>query len=311
METVSDEAKRARYASEDVTKIDELLGLSASDFTKLQLQKANELDDPDRIVNREIKLKQLTLETYGSLYDVDTYAGYRDKQEWASRRIRLFAFSKSRKEKLANAMLRHQSTPIHCALTDPAKVTATATMMPTTMTTTTTTTAKDWKTYDRKATILFKCVLGFLGDTKHPYPEQLAAEALALAFAEPSLRVEVYAQILKQLTENPVAASVDQGWSLLAAAFASFPPPPAFENHVARFVKQHASDDKLRDALTAALYVGVYGERRTHPLTSDDIPKVIAHTLNSDISARYLDADTVDATNASLSPPPPPKTTTV
>ncbi|KAJ8606329.1 hypothetical protein CTAYLR_010372 [Chrysophaeum taylorii] len=283
METVLEEARRARYASPDVQKIEDLLALSDDALTKLQLKRANELNDPDRVVNREIKLKQLALDTYGALFSLDKFQGLRDAREWASRKSRFSTSAKRRA--LADNMLRHQATAIHCALTLPPPGSNLA-----------------GKPYDKKATQMFKCVLGFCGDANHPYPEQLGSEALAAPLAEPGLRIECYAQIIKQLTNNPNAHSLDKAWQLCAVAFASFPPPPAFENTVALFVR--SADPAKKDALTAALYAAVYGGPRKHAVKPEELYGLAAQTLNnSDIAARFRDEDTINAAATGTVPP--------
>uniref|UniRef100_A0A6S8C1X6 Myosin motor domain-containing protein n=1 Tax=Aureoumbra lagunensis TaxID=44058 RepID=A0A6S8C1X6_9STRA len=300
METIKEEARRARYTSDDLKRIDEYLAMSDEALTKLQLKRANELDDPDRVVNREIKLKQLMIETYASMYQIPIYAGLREKEEWAARKSRIYT-SATKRQKIADSMLKHQSNAIHCALSDPKKRMDAIEGIPTT------------KDFDKKAVLMFKCILGFLGESKHPYPESLGSECLSIALSDESLRAEFYLQLTKQLNENPTPASIDQAWQLLAAAFATFPPPPSFENFVALFVKQHAPLDKQK-LLISGLYSIVYGGERKNPVTAEELPHLIARTLNSEISARYLDVDIV-STGSSTSlhngnnhkmPPPPP-----
>ena len=293
METVRDEAQRARYESAEVKEILELLELNDEDLTKRQLKKANDLGDPDRVINREIKLKQLTLDTYASLFQWTSFNAIRDPREWAARHKlkSFFSSTKKKRQKTADAMLLHQSTPIHLALTDPNRILADSSSVNNSYSKNNnlSTSAKH---YDKNATIIFKCILGFLGETKHPYPEQLATEALSLALKEPELRIELYAQLLKQLTKN--SSSSDQAFSLLAAALASFPPPLAFENHVALFIKTNAG--LKRRALTAALYAAVYGGQRTNPIAPHELYHIIKQTLDSNtIAPRYLDEDTVSS----------------
>jgi len=289
METVRDEAKRARYSNEDVAKIDELLALTDEALTKLQLKKANEMDDRERVVNREIRLKQLMLETYASLYAIPSYAGFRDPRDWASRKK--FAFSSSRKtrDKLAARMLAHQAAPIHCALTDPAKHAGASTGAATLTA----------KTYDKRATQVFKCLLGATGALKHPFPANLAAEALASAFDEPALRVELYAQLAKQLTDAPAEGpTVERTWRLLAAAFESFAPPAAFENQIALLVKRTAPDD-CKSVLMARLYGAVYGAARATAIGAAEMPGVLETALDAArIAAKYGEADLVTASSS-------------
>ena len=378
MQTVHDEAQRACYTSPDVARIAELLALSEEQLIKMQLKLANETDDPDRIVNREIRLKKHMLDVYASLFALETFAQLKDATEWAARKT--FFQSASGKRKLAESFLLHSAAPIHLALTVPP--------------------IQAPKNYDKEAVLLNKCLLGWCGDTTQAYPEQLAAEALAKALYLDCLRVELYVQILKQLSRNPVQNSLEKGWQFLAAAFLSFPPPPQIENVVALFVRDkaphaHPAPDSrnhtlplcacffllffpqeqkereretvgesffwrrdrerlapplrlsetscslslslslslvrcrarapggkrttrrpaLKDVLMAALYSAVYGGERKNPATAEQLPKLIAATFNSKVSARYLDNDVISSTagtppggrNASKPPPSPQK----
>jgi hypothetical protein len=47
--------------------------LRPQEFVKLQLKRANELNDPERIINREVQLKKLYLERFEHLFHLDAY----------------------------------------------------------------------------------------------------------------------------------------------------------------------------------------------------------------------------------------------
>ena len=61
------QADEVGYLSPDIEEIKEKLTLGEEAFVKLQLKKANELNDPDRVINREIRLKELYLDAYGAM----------------------------------------------------------------------------------------------------------------------------------------------------------------------------------------------------------------------------------------------------
>lgn len=52
----------------------------------------------------------------------------------------------------------------------------------------------------------------------------------------PSLRNEIYCQIMKQLIENPNTISAQRGWLLLSLCLSCFQPSPEFESHVKEFI---------------------------------------------------------------------------
>jgi hypothetical protein len=54
-----------------------------------------------------------------------------------------------------------------------------------------------------------------------------------------NMRVELYYQIMKQLSNNNSASSVTKGWEMMAIVLSCFPPPENIENIVAMFLKQH------------------------------------------------------------------------
>ena len=109
------QADEVGYTSADIDEIRAKLALSEEAFVKLQLKKANELNDPDRVINREIKLKELYLDAYGSMFTLDKFSLLRDPDEWASMKLFGFAFNK---DQIAASFLYHTSSPIHASLTN-------------------------------------------------------------------------------------------------------------------------------------------------------------------------------------------------
>ncbi|KAH8069643.1 hypothetical protein JL720_11947 [Aureococcus anophagefferens] len=70
----------------DVLEIKKYLAMPADKLIKEQLKRAKATDDPDRVVNREIKLKALMLETFGASFSFEKVAALRDASDWASRK---------------------------------------------------------------------------------------------------------------------------------------------------------------------------------------------------------------------------------
>merc|ERR1712190_318950 len=69
---------------------------------------------------------------------------------------------------------------------------------------------------DRDAKAMFSNILGYMGDSQHPYPDTLAVELVNAAVDSMSMASEIFAQIMKQLTANPSPASTERGWQLFA-----------------------------------------------------------------------------------------------
>ena len=122
MVLVSAEAAKYAYSSMDIIEINALLELPEEKFVRKQLKRANEIGDKDRVINREIRLKYLFLDMYGSLFEFGPgCTAVRNAQDWASTKFFGIALNKT---KLAMGMLCHTLQPIHQSLTnmtDPAQ----------------------------------------------------------------------------------------------------------------------------------------------------------------------------------------------
>ena len=70
----------------------------------------------------------------------------------------------------------------------------------------------------------FDNVLFFMRDKFHAYPVTCGVEVVETGLHKPLLRDEIYAQIVKQTTDNPSEESVFFGWRLLFVCLLAFPP---------------------------------------------------------------------------------------
>ena len=68
------------------------------------------------------------------------------------------------------------------------------------------------------------------------------------AILRPSLRDETYAQLIKQLTNNPKELSCERGWLLFSLVLSSFQPSAHFECNVKEFIDN--LNEPLRESLT-------------------------------------------------------------
>lgn len=114
MEAVAEEAAKVGYRSHDILEIREKLALPEQEFVKLQLKRANELNDPERIINREIRLREIYLQKFGELFSLEKCPLLHNPIEWAC--LKSFGLTWD-KEALASSFLVHTMIPIHAPLT--------------------------------------------------------------------------------------------------------------------------------------------------------------------------------------------------
>ncbi|XP_047985920.1 rho GTPase-activating protein 39 isoform X2 [Leguminivora glycinivorella] len=109
----------------------------------------------------------------------------------------------------------------------------------------------DWdKAHKKAATDLFRLVQIYMGDRKARPGMTLnsvAQDLLHATFANEKLRDELYVQLCRQTTENPLRDSLLRGWELLAVCLAFVPPSPAFQPALTNYVNRHR-DPAFADA---------------------------------------------------------------
>ncbi|KAL0892354.1 hypothetical protein ABMA27_015491 [Loxostege sticticalis] len=109
----------------------------------------------------------------------------------------------------------------------------------------------DWDKAHKKAAIdLFRLVQIYMGDRKARPGMTLnsvAQDILHATFANEKLRDELYVQLCRQTTENPLRDSLLRGWELLAVCLAFVPPSPAFQPALNNYVNRHR-DPAFADA---------------------------------------------------------------
>lgn len=136
------EADKVGFTNSDIAEIKETLQWSEEKFVRMQLKRANEIGDKDRVMNREIRLKDIYLDMYGSQYEFcNSCPLLRDASAWVS--AKFLAFLRDR-EALMNGFLKHTTSPIHLSLTNMSEAAE----------------AKD-------ALKAFKNLMGFMGDRKY------------------------------------------------------------------------------------------------------------------------------------------------
>ena len=110
-----------------------------------------------------------------------------------------------------------------------------------------------------------------------------------------TLRDEIYAQIMKQLTRNPSPAAVSKGWDLMVVCLNTFPPTEGFDNFMGHFFKQQAPPDR-KDKIMFLLYSVIYsGARSTTPQIAE-IPSMIANFFERPVNKRFESKDFISKT---------------
>ncbi|GMI37880.1 hypothetical protein TeGR_g2408 [Tetraparma gracilis] len=263
MRDVVAQAEEIGYSTPQIEEIKTKLALSEEKFVQLQLKRANEMNDPDRVINREIRLKELYLDAYGAMFTLDKFGLLRDADEWASMKLFGFAFNK---DQIAASFLYHTSSPIHASLTQLESP------------------------LSKEATKQFKNIMGYMGDRKYQYPDTLAQEVIACGLENADLRAELYCQVMKQLIDNPSYASESKGWELMSLFLSVFPPPSSIENVLAMFIREHCDDDR-KEKYTQSLHMIIYGGARRKRMSLTEIPHCVASFFEKPISVRYQAAD--------------------
>eukprot|EP00466_Bigelowiella_natans_P006255 jgi/Bigna1/140911/aug1.59_g15619 len=209
------------HRSPTINKIIELLYNTAKDeFVKLQLKASLKQGDKARFIATTIKLRELSLNRTKELFRFSRFNLLYDSEAWAGKK--LFCFDK---KALAQSYRRHTSQPIHHSL------------------------IKLWddKKNKKTALVLFKNILGYMGDRRYQQGQEvlLAQEILSMCVDVNDLRIEVYCQLMKQLTRNPRPESINKGWDLMMLCVSTFPPPPVIENFVELFIRENAPKKRV------------------------------------------------------------------
>ncbi|CAM9807016.1 unnamed protein product, partial [Hapterophycus canaliculatus] len=222
-----------------------------------QVEVAKELNDPERVINREIKLKELYLDANGQNFELSKLPTLRAPEEWAA--MKSFT-GKAKKAEMASSFLEWTSEPIHKSLTDVSGLKG-------------------------EAKKQFKNLLGYCGDRKYQYPDPLIRDIVAKGVEMEQLRGELYVHAMKQLTKNPNPASVQRCWEMVTMLLTCFPPPKDLENYVHYFVRCNAPSD-TREKFKLAVHMSVYDGVKTTAPSVKDIPPLLSGFFEREISAR-------------------------
>ena len=186
-------------------------------FRQLQLKAANALGDKHRATRLTIALKQLVHKRTAHMFTLDSYAKWRESDEWASEKLGLGG-----KKDLADGMKRWTRDTIHASLTK----------LP----------SKDANKLACKA---FKRLLVYCGDRTSDGGDKSAGgyevlrELLDIGLQHKEVRDELFIQLMKQLTGNPNTDSKRRVWTAMYCALETFPPNSDLENILEIFLSKH------------------------------------------------------------------------
>jgi len=95
----------------------------------------------------------------------------------------------------------------------------------------------------------------------------------------------VYAQVLKQLTENPSVESIRKGWKLLMILLERISPGSAFDLYIHMAVRRSSLSEglkkRLQQALHATSYFKVEGEANLLASEVQGLEKTIGEEFNA------------------------------
>jgi len=244
MSEVYSECKNLRFEDPRLADIERFVGLNEEDLLKMQYRKAKKLGLAERAQDKEIRIREMTLDRIPGQFVFEQFNNFRDPVEFASHSLKFWM-----REELQRTMFKWQKTPIKTSLTqmDPGP--------------------------SKQATRIHKAILGWCGDKSNPNPNSLLYEVVELGMQGQPLADEIYCQIVKQLTDNPNHQSCSQAWKLLGTCATYFPPSTDLANYVHVFLRNNAPSN-LQPRLTQQLYSVEYNGCTVSPPTVDSISSV-------------------------------------
>lgn len=243
MQDIISRADGIHYMTPEIERIrDLLLNTPEEKFVQLQLKAAVANNDPARAIRITIRLKDLFFQKAGDLFQFEKFGVLRDRMEWAS--MKFLSFNK---EELAMTMLIWTNNPIHASLTQLDS------------------------NLNKIAKAAFKNIFGYMGDRPYQGPELLAQELCQMALENAGIRDELYCQLVKQLTRNPDAQSVQRGWQLMSVFLETFPPLEQFQNYLEMFLRTNAEP---KDRYVHLLHQAYYGGPSPKPPSVEEIQQI-------------------------------------
>jgi myosin heavy subunit len=234
---------RERLKLKVLDKMRALIVLPEPKLLQRQLKASVLLGEHDRVTSLTVRIKELFFDQAGGMFSFAKYPNLKPRNLFAKR-------YGVHNEHLKRNMLCWTNEPLHTSLTrlDGPGISPVA---------------------KKHATRVFKNILGYMGDRQYSYPILLAQEVTRCGLECPSVRDEIYCQIVKQLIDNPGKSSVARGWNLMALCLSTFPPSDEFENFLELFLRTNHQDRSVHK-----LHKIVYRGARTAPIPVEEIEEI-------------------------------------
>ena len=225
LQELNDRAVGIGMHTEPLAELTRICGLEDEPLAKEQLKSALRRNDKERVIELNIRLKEIFFVLFGKSFVLTQCAKIKTPSEYA--KGKLFG-----KDKLKEQMMDWSKSPIYSALT----------RLPSML--------------NKEAILTFKNIMGFMGDRVMSFPNMLAREVLEKGIQQPDLRDEIYIQIIKQVTNNPNPSSTEKGWKMMKMCLDCFPPSREFENYLEIYFRNRDPDSPYRKALHQIVWSG-------------------------------------------------------
>jgi len=119
------------------------------------------------------------------------------------------------------------------------------------------------KILKREAAEIFKLIQIYMGDRKSKQIASLSTclELTTKGWSLPSIRDELYLQLIKQTNDNPNAESLQRGWELLAICLSFFPPSGKFQGLLERYIAIQTNAERNTPEVPISIYAKVCQKR--------------------------------------------------
>jgi len=222
------EAYEQKHADAQLAQIRHLIyNTPPEQLLQLQLDAAVSERDPHKVCSVTLKLKKLFFDENGSKFEWHTYPLLLSPEQWA-KSGGIFAS----RNKLKKSFYQWTNNPIHHSLTDLKK--------------SKTGSSNDF--FKKSALDMFKSMMGVMGDRHYQQPLSLIQDILVKMEDIIPLRNEFFAQLIKQMTNNPTKESRILGWNLLTVILDTLKPPKDIENYLEKWLRDNPPENKPDDA---------------------------------------------------------------
>ena len=110
----------------------------------------------------------------------------------------------------------------------------------------------------KEAMNAFKCIQGYCGDIRANYPETFGVKVIVTGLdGDDWVRAEIYACLMKQITQNPNAYSRNKAWELMLLCLLHFSPGDGIENFLQIFIRENG-ESRFKDLMVRQCHVIAY-----------------------------------------------------